>query len=226
MGFALAAILAIGALAASVASAQQGKLTSDGPVTLEGIETGEVVNNAYTTFGMGVECPGFSLTGHKYNVTPHEFISIGSTTLTITPHVKLGICYIGIGSPQPTTWLMNGCDYVLHIGTTVTADEYAVTTDLTCPPGKHVQLEQFNEHPGGVRLCTYTIKPQNGIAGPRLITNTAADDVNLAGTFKNIHLERSGLCGSATTATGEWHVDMTFKGKSTIGATTGITVTD
>jgi hypothetical protein len=41
LGIALVVVLALSAMAASVAAAQVGKLTSDGPVTLFGSQTGE-----------------------------------------------------------------------------------------------------------------------------------------------------------------------------------------
>ncbi len=227
LGLALAAVLTMSAMVASAASAQQGKLTSDGPVTLEMTETGSPSGgaNLFTTFGEKVECPGQTHTGHKFNVTPHQPIESGSTTITLTLGFKLGVCFVGTGG-LPTTWAMNGCDYVLHIGTTVAANEYALTTDIVCPAGKHIQLEEFNKHPGGIRLCTFTIKPQNGIAGARVITTSASDDLDINGTFGGIHVERSGLCGSATTASGEFHIDVTARGTNSEGAATGITVTD
>lgn len=227
LGLVLVAVFVMSAMATSAASAQQGKLTSDGPVTLETTETGEPGSgvNAYTTLGIKLECPGsFLLTGHKINVTPHEFIPNGASEFTVTPHANINTCTNSSG--LPTTWLMNACDYVLHIGDTVAADEYAVTTDVICPPGKHIQLEQFNKHPGGIRLCTFTIKPQNGLAGAHLIANTATLDLSLVGTFKNIHIEQSGLCGSKTSTTAEFHIDATVKGTDSIGKTTEISISE
>ncbi len=48
LGLTLAAVFAMSAIAASAASAQQGTLTSDGPVTLYGTETGPAGSNAIT----------------------------------------------------------------------------------------------------------------------------------------------------------------------------------
>jgi hypothetical protein len=49
LGLALVAVFALSAVAASAASAQQGKLTSDGPVTLTITETG-VEQNFFEMF--------------------------------------------------------------------------------------------------------------------------------------------------------------------------------
>lgn len=61
LGLAAVAVLAFSAVAASAASAQQGKLTSDGPVTLTGEDTGV---NFFKAFGSEVRCPDSKYTGH------------------------------------------------------------------------------------------------------------------------------------------------------------------
>jgi hypothetical protein len=51
LGLALVAAFAIGAVAASAASAQNGIFTSDGPATLIGTQTGTEFENLITVFG-------------------------------------------------------------------------------------------------------------------------------------------------------------------------------
>ncbi|HET8862857.1 MAG TPA: hypothetical protein VFM94_06380 [Solirubrobacterales bacterium] len=120
MGLALVAVLGMSAIVASAASAQQGKLTSDGPVTLTGSPTGTPDLSDFTFFGSSnSECPLYTYTGHKYNVTPHELIPSGATAITLS--VSYGkFCNVG-GAPMTAD--MNGCDFVLDIeGTTGSAD--------------------------------------------------------------------------------------------------------
>ena len=86
LGLALFVVFALSAVAASAASAQVGKLTSDGPVTLFGTQTGEAKNNALIAFGGETTCTKASYTAHKYNVTPHDDIPSGESSITITPN--------------------------------------------------------------------------------------------------------------------------------------------
>src|ERR1044072_3755126 len=73
-GLALMAVFALTAMAASTASAQQGTLTSDGPVTLIGTETGEPNDNSISMFGTTIRCPGSTHTAHHSNGSPHTTI--------------------------------------------------------------------------------------------------------------------------------------------------------
>ncbi len=226
LGLALVATFALSAMAASAASAQQGVLTSDGPVTLDMFETG-AGQNATTMFGEKIECAGTIYTGHQYNVTPHMPIPGPTTTITVTPHYNNANCTAFPG-PTKATITMNGCDFVFHIGNTVAADRYALFADIVCPAGqkieKHVYLAPNNEE---ASWCTYTIGPQAGLPGGRLTTTTnGAEDVDIVGAFKSIHVEKHGLCGAGTTNFGEWDVDLTVKGTGPGGMPTGITVTD
>jgi hypothetical protein len=121
LGLALVAVFAMSAMATSAASAQQGELTSkpvEG-VTLIGSETGEAGSNALTAFGLRIECPQSTYTGHKYSETPHTLIPNGATTVTLTPDYKEENhnCRSFPGN-FPMTVSMNGCDYVLHFGET------------------------------------------------------------------------------------------------------------
>jgi hypothetical protein len=225
LGILLAAVFAIGAVAASAASAQQGVLTADGPVTLDMTETG-IGQNATTMFGEKIECQGTVYTGHQYNVTPHMPIPGPTTTITVTPHYNNANC-TSFPGPHKATITMNGCDFVFHIGNTIGADLYAVFADIVCPAGqqieKHVYMAPNNE---AMSICTYTIKPQAGLFGAQVTTTTGGNDIDIRGSFQNIHVEKHGLCGAGTTNFGEWDIDLTVKGTGPGGQPTGVTVTD
>jgi hypothetical protein len=225
LGFILGAVFAISAVAASAAWAQQGVLTSDGPVTLDMTEIG-AGQNATTMFGEKVECVGTTFNGHQFNVTPHQPIPGPATTITVTPHYNNANC-TSFPGPHKATITMNGCDYVFHIGNTVAADLYALTADIVCPVGqvieKHVYVAPNNE---AAALCTFTIKPQGGLVGAHVRSTTMANDLDITGAFKNIHVEKHGPCGAGTTNAGEWDINLTVKGTNPAGQPTGISVTD
>lgn len=227
MGLVLAAIFAVSAVAASAASAQQGVLTSDGPVTLDMTETG-VGKNATTMFGEKIECAGSIYTGHQFNVTPHQPILGPDSTITVSPHYNNANC-TSFPGPRKATITMNGCDFVFHIGNTVGFDQYALSADIVCPVGrqieKHVYLAPDNEE---MTFCTYTIKPQAGLVGAHVTTTTGVGihDLDITGAFNNIHVEKHGLCGFGTTNFGKWDIDLTVKGTDPGGHPTPITISD
>ncbi|HET8862856.1 MAG TPA: hypothetical protein VFM94_06375 [Solirubrobacterales bacterium] len=222
----LVAILAASAMTASAVSAQQGVLTSDGPVLLDMLETGGVGANAITMFGGKFECPESIYTGNRYDRTPHEIIPSGATTITITPHYNIKKCVLQIGgSNLPFTVDMNQCDFVLYIGTAIAQHTYLVTTDIACPAGKGIELTTFSSSAHAIKTCTITITGQFNLTGPHITSTTATDHPDISGSFKNLTIHQSGLCGTKTTNTAEIDIDVTVEGKSSGWEPTGVTVT-
>lgn len=239
LGLALVAVFAFCAMAASVASAQ-GKITSDGPVTLDIPETGALGSgeNALTSFGNKVECPGTDYTGHEV-ITPaettvpgttHQLLPTNTTTATITPHYDQTDCTESAG--RRVTVVTTGCDFVFHVGGTV-AGGYAVTADVVCPHGANgIHVEVFTSgasHTSGNRICLLTVTPQNGLAGVTA-SNIANGDLTVSGIFKKIHVHRSGLCTldgkGTTTATGEFDLGVKVEGTNSVGQPTDISLSD
>lgn len=249
LGLALVAIFALSALAASAASAQ-GKLTSDGPVTLKGTETGanptagEVYDNALISPVLGVvTCPGSTYTGHAKRTHTettlgegHTTITSGSTTATITPHyAKVCNAKVPVLGNRPVTVTMNGCDYLFHLGATTGGGEtYGVTADVICPPGKVIEVHIYkaaSAHLDADAICTVKVGEANNQGRTGLhATNTPAanpDDIDISGTVTGIHTDTSGtLCGTNTSTNSSLAVDITVKGYTAGGAETGVTVTD
>jgi len=232
LGLALVAILALSAMAASAAWAQ-GKITSDGPMTLDITETGGAGTNALTSFGSAVECPGTTYKGHKFNVTPHTLIASGETTATITPAYKQP-CHVSGG--RQITITTNGCDFVFHIGSTVPASAFAVTADVVCPVAANgIHLTVFANTPPvaeGANLCTLEITGgalNQGLTGPSA-TNGAGNHINISGTFHSVHVERTGLCifdgGGTTTNAGQFDINATVLGTNAGGGQTAISLSD
>ena len=243
LGLALAAVLALGALAASAASAQ-GKLTSDGPVTLTGTETEPTVanKNALVNAILGrVECPHSTFTGHKLTTTPHALLPSGSTIATVTPHYATKCTsQVPIIGARPATVTMNGCDFEIEVGATTAANTYKTITDLVCPPHKVIELHIYKAgsvgHPAADTICTYTFgdeSPATGAAvnqnltGAHLTNTPASDDVDLSGSITNIHDTHEGtLCGNGTSFNNTLNIDVTINGHNSAGGATGVTVTD
>lgn len=213
----LAAASFVGAISASPATAQSGKLTSDGPVTLEISHAGGW--NAFTVLGYSVECPFSTYTGHQ--VGSSKAIPSGSTTFTVTPTYKN--CTSWSSGFYSTTIDMNGCDYVMHIGFGI--EPYNVSTDIVCPAEKDIQITVFSSSSHTFKLCTVTIKPQVGLTGGGIKNTTGiVNDTEVSGTFRYLKVEQSGLCGSQTSELGEIDVGLTLRGVNSSGETTGVQV--
>ena len=217
-GLALMAVFTLTAMAASTASAQQGTLTSDGPVTLIGTETGEPNDNSISMFGTTIRCPGSTYTAHKYNVTPHTVIPSGATTATITPHYNP--CEVpGVGT---ATIDMNGCDFVLHLGETTggVAGTYGVTADVVCPAGKQIEITIWTSgtpHTNAT-FCSIDFPAQTGLKGAHA-TDTGNGHIDIKGTFEGITatktLHGGGLlCPHQHTAEAKFNIDVTVKGST------------
>jgi hypothetical protein len=232
LGLALVAVFALGAVVASAASAQSGTLTSTGPVTLIGTQTGETSKNQWTAFGGTTDCPNAKYTGHKYNVTPHTFIPNDASTITITPHY--GTCVSSPGN-LPTTIDMNDCDYVFHLeGTTPGVDTYTVKTTIECPIGKHITDTIFAtaaKHAENTPFCDLTVTENAaGYLGLHA-TDTTNGKVDISGTITNLtihkqRLDESILCPkiAETTNEGKLALDITVEGKNEAGGSTSISL--
>lgn len=247
LGLALVAVFAMSAIAASAASAQQGTLTSDGPVTLTASEKKpeEGGVNKLTAFGAEVTCPGSTYTAHKVLTQAeteagkkHEPIPVPATTATLTPHYKQTNhnCVATFG------WIatidMNGCDYVIHLGETTggVAGTYGVTVDVKCPAGKSITVTLFttaaNETAGTVACILHVGEAGNlGLKGLHA-TNLAGGTIGLKGTVEGISVSKTKpnndtiLCQAESTTTGKFDLDVIASGKNAAGGTTGIEITD
>lgn len=237
-GLALVAVFALSAVASSLASAQtQGTLSTDGPVTFVADETG-VSQNWFEAFGLKVECPGSTITGHAYNATPHGLISNGATTATLTPHwvEKPDGCLVTPGNFRATID-MNGCDFVIHLGETTggVAGTYGVTFDVVCSGTNEITLTIWtnatDETNKTTPMCILHVKPQTGLTGAHA-TNGSGGHINIAGQVTGIHVTKTGtgthgvLCpvGPATTTAGKFNIDVTVTGKNAGGGATAISI--
>ena len=234
---ALIAVFIVNAAAASIAAAQsQGWLTADNyPARLTGTDT---INERSKLKALGQEvlCHGHYGAG-KENETEefepgkfrHKEVSEKLKTLTVEPTYTNCEGIIG-ATKAPATVTMNGCDYLLHLGLTVSAGVWAVTADLVCPAGKDIEIHAYTSTAHSSSICTVTIKPQTGLEGgtAQNVLENGRWKVTLQGPFKKIHAERSGvLCGGAATTTeGELFIHAILSGTNKNNEATDITITE
>jgi hypothetical protein len=226
LGLALVAVFAMGAVIASAAQAQQGTLTSTGPVTLRGVnEVGQI--NSLTAFGGEVKCPNVVYTGHKVTETPHKPIPSGAKEVTITPHY--GLCTGPAG--VPATVDMNGCDYDFDLlETTGGGDTYGIRATVTCPAGKHITLTFFTSaanHTNNKPFCHTTITENAaGYLGLHA-TDLTNGHLTVSGTIENISADKPAmgiLCPEETTNAAKLHLSINVEGKNEAGVTTKISL--
>jgi hypothetical protein len=228
LGLALAAVFAMSAVAATAASAQNGTITSTGNVTLTATENAGQLN-AFTAFGLEVQCKGSTYTLHKLNETPHKFIPNDVSQATITPDYKQP-CVTNPGN-FPTTVDMNGCDYAITLGTTVVANKYNTTFHVVCPGTNQITVKAYTtatKHAENKPFCTLHIGTQANLAGA-----TATDNLNgqiqLNGTVKGISAQRTNdedplLCAATQTTQAEYHINVTASGKNELGGATTVSL--
>jgi hypothetical protein len=229
LGLALAAVFALSAISASAASAQNGKLTSTGPVTLKAVNQGAASENQWEEFGFNLRCPNVVYTGHKVNVTPHEAIPSGASEITITPHY--GAC-TGLGFPA--TIDMNGCDYVIDIKETVVGgtDEYKIDTTIKCEAGKHIKKTSFttSAHNASEMFCEIEITEKTTAYTGLVLKDTTNGTGDIKGTLTGFEAHKrpgphsSIFCPSPeqTTTTGALKLNVKVEGFTAGGAVTSI----
>jgi hypothetical protein len=207
LSLALVAVFAMAAMYASTVSAQtQGRLTSVGPVTLEGTDTvGQKSKLIFVSGGVPkgeIECHGSYVVGTK-GVTPHdEFMNLGVggvTSITVVPTYTSCSAKVGAAT-APATVTLNGCDVVLGVGNTTTAPKYTLTADFICPAEKVVEMHLYQNAEYKTSICTYTVAEQTGKTGA-FVQNEGAvapRTGTLGGTFTGISATRhnSVLCGA------------------------------
>ena len=196
-GLALIAMLAMGAVAASAATADE--FTAEKyPVVLTGNQDGQT--DIFTTTSGTVSCKTVSYTGT---------VSGPTTTVTVTP--KYTEC-TGLGFPAEVH--MNGCDYLIHIegGSSTTSK-----VDIVCPPEKEITVTAVA---AGTTKCTIHVPPQNGLTHMNW-TNVQKEGTGPSTREVTGHIEITNLTYKHTEGTGlgkctTGHGIGSYKGKATV----------
>lgn len=219
LGLTVLATFLMAVAGGSIASAQEARLTSDGPVTLIGEEPAEAgeATVKFTAFGSVLTCAGSTLVGHEIGSNPPQPIPSGATAVTLTPHFKN--CLMG---SLPATIDMNGCHYEVENGETGIAEgEYTGLGSVVCPVGQKVQMTVFSGASHAFRVCTISTSNAGTVGGQ--ITNTeASGDIDMTGSLVGIKSEKAGLCGAATDENGTIHFNVTLKGVNAEGKSTAV----
>ncbi len=222
LGLALVAVFAMSAIAATAASAQNGTLTSDGPVKLVGKNTAGGINKL-TALGISVECPNAHYTGFKYEQTPHVFIPNDVSTFTVT--AEYGKCKTSLDGDATVD--MNGCDYNFHLTGTSGVDEYTLSTTVKCPPNAHIVVTAWfttGGDNGSAAPCKMTIlQKATDYEGLRAVDNTNGTG-RVKGTIEGIEAEGTGgfPCPNGLTKTAKLEIDATLNGLNEAGGATGV----
>jgi hypothetical protein len=198
-GLAMVAALALSAVVASGAQATTASVqASSYPATLTG---NQKTVNVWSVGG------GVRKVSCKTAIF-HGTLTAAADPVTLTPtHAECTSEPFG-----PVTETMNGCDYDLYPNS-VTPSTGTMTTDLTCPAGKEVEIylyENAEKHGKGEPLCRYDIPPQAGLAAGEYHneTNAATGKKDITATLNvtNVAVKSTIngkiLCGIAPGATG------------------------
>ena len=223
LGLVLVAVFALSAMAASASSASD--LTSDGPFTLTGTETGGGTNYI-EVFGLKLNCPG---SFYKGEAVLGGDLSSGATTFTLNP------TFVNCTTAGLTTTLdLNGCDFVLHLGAAG-----AVTYDEICPAEEDITWKIFlsaADHAANKPFCVFHFAAalNQGLGGATLsATAGSPEDLDLTGAFEDVHVVVTDpkvkpiLCpgeGTLTTNVGKIAVDLTLKGDNASGTSTEVSI--
>jgi hypothetical protein len=226
----LAMFAALNVVAASSASAQT--LTSTGPVTLVGTQTGEAAKNQFSAFGGTTTCANAKYTGYKYNVTPHTFIPNDVSTFTVRS--LFGFCSSKIGAASfPTTVDINGCDWVMHVEEpTPFVGTHTVKNTFICVLGSHFTFNIFAtnaKHTSNEPFCQLTITESAAGYFGLDATDTTNGKIDISGTISGISVDKKSptgsiLCPEETTSTATLSLDITLEGKNEAGGATSISL--
>jgi hypothetical protein len=190
---ALVAMAAIGATSAASAQATGLFTAQNYPATM----TGTDITDHVFKFGMwSVTCKVATL---------HGELAGASSELTLDP--AYGECKTNNG--RATEIAMTSCDYTLHAGETLAADEVGGSLDVTCAEaGDGIDLVvPFNG-------CKVTIPAQSGLEALTFTDNTMAEDFDIDFNLVEIEYQQNAQCfgGAMAAANGE------YIGKSTMQA--------
>jgi hypothetical protein len=202
LSIALAAMLALGALAAQAASAAPITVPEGGTISYTGDQTGETWK--FSTPSGVASCPTTSISGTS-----------SGTSVTETSWAADYKNCTGFGFAL-MHWFHNNCTYTFTTPTQIKAGEvtwHASDIHIVCPAGKSVE---YTPTSFGVSVCTRFIGSQTPTSGHVIGRNAGGAgnemDVTLEITLSGIHYTGTGgVCGNAET-----HSDLTWTGKSTV----------
>ncbi len=223
LGLSLVAVCAMGAVAASAASANANYWFTMSGSDWTGLSASQVPGAFYETRFDGI------VGGSPGVVKCEKSTSSGSTSATTTTTLTLSTQYSGCGLEPFGNAVINtnGCLWVIHtdpLGDTTNGEYHAVST-VECPTGNEVTVEAKI---GGVTKCIIHIEPQNLGTGTVVTQNTPhlLVHINYA-IVKYTQTEGTGAGRCTTTATtnnGVLNATKTLSGVGTNGQPVNLSV--
>jgi hypothetical protein len=203
----LLAVLALGAVAAPVATAADTFTAEQYPVTLTGTPDESAAGIITSTAGT-MACTGVLYQG---------VVEKASSTVSATPSFS-GCTFFGFSG----TVDMNGCSYLFHLSSEGTKG----TADIVCPEGKEITGTGLS---AGTAKCTMHVKPQTGLSEVifKNIGAGATRELTAEVNLKNIHYTHTqgtglGTCSSGTGTNGTLSSKLKFTGETGGGAHIGL----
>jgi hypothetical protein len=222
LGLMVVAALAVCAMLASAAEANQGFTSTftcgktfplfHTTCLLHGEQVGTPEDNYFeTSGGSKVQCEnaGVTYTGHMADGTASE--------ITVTPHYS--DCTM---EELPAVVTMNGCTFTLT-RPTKTPTDYHGTVDLVCPAGQVVVIHRylFGTSTGSHMFdaCTITILPKVGLTEVTYTTGVknAKDDIKIDVNINNLIWTKEGGCGHSEGTAGKFVSTVTVTAKNVAG---------
>lgn len=234
LGFALAAVCAMSAIAASAAQAVNGVLTAGATpsthtaATLVGVPYAKpggnfATENMFEAFGSKMSCT---------NVTAEGSVTGTDKTGTLTPSTThCGIIASDDSLKPPITVTTNGCDYKITQPVRLAANEYTSKVDLECPtsqgPVVHIAAGgTYTSHIGNICTMEVTAGQEVGhIVAHNKSEAGKKDFLTVTVLLSNVHVVRSGLCAGAETTSANVKFISNLKVTS-MGETHDVWITD
>jgi hypothetical protein len=200
LGLALVAVFAMGAVAASGASATSFHFNSNAPVEHTILSGSQIsgFNHKFKTTAGEVTCENAEFSG----------TSTSNAAKDLTIQAAYYGCHIFVFSKVAAEVKMNGCEYTFTSHQTVGGKTEPFTVHVVCPEGKVVEVVAAG--------CTVKVGPQT-LTGFE-VTNVE-NHVKVAANSKNVSYSHTGFtCGTGSGTTGTYVGDTTVKGSTTLGA--------
>lgn len=213
LGLAFAAMLALGAVAASAAQASEFAWDS-GTTILKAEQDATGGNQVFTVNAGKVECN--RVTGDAA-VSGTSSATVTSTSITYTDTSKEADHCIGPLGTSPKI-NMNGCNYAFHAGTGSSGSSTG-TADIVCGGGGPIKIEATG--------CEITVPEQSGLSSVTYKTVAGSpSDVTIEPNVTNISYHQQGLfCANESPSNGTYKGNVTVKGFNSLGAQTNVKIT-
>jgi hypothetical protein len=224
----LAAMFALGVVAAPGASAETARFTTQVGTPETANVHGAQINVDVLSLGGSnkMTCSTATLSG--------KALTAGSESMEVTLEPTYETCHtivsiLGAFVTRTMTITMNGCAYKFKA--TKKTEEVPYSADLTieCPAEKQIELHVYDttahNDVGTATLCTYDVSSQT-IGNAIQLTNTEAEDIRAHSEAEVAvtNTIRNSICGEAASLTATYLGEDTLTATNEAGQSVGLTV--